>query len=76
VAGLGVIAVLARPHLSVSAEARAQVMALDDSQLIEDPALLRRAGAVLGLTIGFIAHGALDLRPRLSPGRRGASAPG
>lgn len=50
--------------LKVSEEKRLQVMAMDDSGLIKDKPLLKKAGAVLALTIvGFVLHNLLHLEP-------------
>lgn len=51
-------------HLKVDEVKRAHVLQMDESRLIKNPALLKKAGVVLTLTIaGFIAHGALHLEP-------------
>jgi Na+/H+ antiporter NhaD/arsenite permease-like protein len=53
-----------RKRLTVSAEHRAEVMALDEHQSITDKALLWRCLAVIGLVlVGFTAHGMLRLEP-------------
>ena len=50
--------------LKVSEEKRLHVMQMDESRLIKDPALLKKAGVILGLTIaGFISHSALHIEP-------------
>jgi Na+/H+ antiporter NhaD/arsenite permease-like protein len=51
-------------HLHVDPERRAELLALDESRMIEDPVLLRRSLIVLGGTlIGFILHGPLNYEP-------------
>lgn len=51
-------------RLTVSDERRERIMAMDEGALITDPALLRKAGAILGLTIlGFMLHGVLGYEP-------------
>ena len=51
-------------QLRVHPEERAGVLALDEREVISDPALLRLSLAVLALTIvGFLLHGALDYQP-------------
>lgn len=53
-----------RSRLTVSDERRRRVMEMDEREAIEDPVLLKKCLAVLGLTIvGFLAHGALGLEP-------------
>jgi Na+/H+ antiporter NhaD/arsenite permease-like protein len=45
-------------RLHVREELKARIMAMNENELIKDPALLKKSGAVLGLTIlGFILHG-------------------
>ncbi|MEK6719176.1 MAG: ArsB/NhaD family transporter [Chloroflexota bacterium] len=53
-----------RHDLEVHAEVRDAVLALDESEVIADPALLRMSLVVIGLTlIGFLVHGALGFEP-------------
>lgn len=48
----------------VADELKALIMAMNPNELITDPKLLWKAGAVLSLTIvGFIVHGALGFEP-------------
>ncbi len=50
--------------LKVDPERRAELLALDEGRMIEDPVLLRRSLLVLGGTlIGFILHGPLNYEP-------------
>lgn len=50
--------------MTVDDAKRQRILAMDESQLIKNPALLKKAGVVMLLTvIGFIAHGALHLEP-------------
>lgn len=51
-------------RIQVSPERKAGVMAFDESKAITDMKLLRRASAVIGLTLlGFFFHGLLGLEP-------------
>ncbi|MFZ5425488.1 MAG: SLC13 family permease [Thermodesulfobacteriota bacterium] len=51
-------------RLHVREELKARIMAMDENKLIKDPALLKKSGAVLGLTIlGFILHGVFHYEP-------------
>ncbi|MBM7866759.1 hypothetical protein GTO89_03940 [Heliobacterium gestii] len=51
-----------RRELQSDDAGKARIMALDESEVIKDRALLRKAALVLGLTIlGFILHGLLNL---------------
>ncbi|MBN2139859.1 MAG: ArsB/NhaD family transporter [Desulfovibrionaceae bacterium] len=51
-------------RLHVREELKAQIMAMDERELIQDPALLKRAGVILTLTIlGFVLHGFLHYEP-------------
>ena len=51
-------------QLRVHPEDRARVLALDEREVISDPALLRLSLAVLAFTVvGFLLHGALDYEP-------------
>ena len=55
---------LFRNHLTMDAAMRDSLLALDERQMIADPALLRKSVAVLGLTlIGFLVHGQLGYEP-------------
>ena len=55
---------LFRGQLSVDPEMRDQLLALDEREMISDPALLRRSLVVLGLTlVGFLVHGPLGYEP-------------
>ncbi len=50
--------------LKVSEAKRAHVMQMDESRLIKDPVLLKKAGVVLSLTIlGFLLHNTMHLEP-------------
>ena len=50
-----------RSYLVVDAERTSALLALDESRMISDPALLRRSLVVLGLTLlGFVLHGPLN----------------
>ncbi len=50
--------------LQVDPERRAELLALDEGRMIEDPVLLRRSLLVLGGTlVGFILHGPLNYEP-------------
>lgn len=50
--------------VTVEEEARARVMAMDEREVLTNPALLRTSLIVLGLTlVGFLLHGALDYEP-------------
>lgn len=50
--------------MTVDEDKRQKVLAMDESGLIKDPALLKKAGIVMALTIvGFVAHSALHLEP-------------
>jgi len=45
-------------------ELKARIMAMDESEAIKDPALLKKSLVVLALVlIGFVLHGALHLQP-------------
>ncbi|OLN25814.1 Na+/H+ antiporter NhaD type [Desulfovibrio sp. DV] len=51
-------------RLTVGAAQKARILAMDERVLIRDPALLKKSGAVLGLTIlGFTLHGFLGFEP-------------
>ncbi|KHK02585.1 SLC13 family permease [Desulfovibrio sp. TomC] len=51
-------------RLTVGAAQKARILAMDERALIRDPALLKKSGAVLGLTIlGFTLHGFLGFEP-------------
>ncbi|WP_415518693.1 MAG: SLC13 family permease [Desulfovibrio aminophilus] len=51
-------------RLHVREELKARVMAMNENELIKDPVLLKKSGAVLGLTIlGFILHGFFHYEP-------------
>ncbi len=51
-------------RLKVDPKKQAHVLAMDESKLIKNPLLLKKAGVVLAITmVGFMAHGALDLEP-------------
>ena len=51
-------------HLHVDPALRDELLALDESRMIENPVLLRRSLIVLGATlIGFILHGPLNYEP-------------
>ena len=59
-----VVRFIFRKRFVVDQEKKARVLAMDESKLIKNPALLKKAGFVLAVTIlGFIAHGALHLEP-------------
>ena len=46
------------------ADLKGRIMAMDENKLIRNPALLRKAATVLGLTIlGFLLHGVLHYEP-------------
>jgi Na+/H+ antiporter NhaD/arsenite permease-like protein len=50
--------------LEVDEEKRLRVLAMDESGLIKNPALLKKAGLVMALTIvGFVTHDLLHLEP-------------
>lgn len=50
--------------VDVDEDARARIMAMDESEVVTDPGLLRISLIVLGLTlVGFLAHGPLDYEP-------------
>ena len=58
------VRVVFRSDLVVHAEVREAVLALDEGEVLEDPALLRLSLAILGLTIvGFMLHGLLHYEP-------------
>ncbi|HML55865.1 MAG TPA: ArsB/NhaD family transporter [Solidesulfovibrio magneticus] len=51
-------------RLHVDAAQKARILAMDESALIRDPALLKKSGLILGLTIlGFTLHGFLGFEP-------------
>lgn len=51
-------------RLRVREELKERVMSMDEGALIRDPALLKKSGSVLTLTIlGFVLHGALGYEP-------------
>jgi len=51
-------------RLTVREDLKARVMAMNENELISDPVLLKKSGAVLGLTIlGFVLHGFLHYEP-------------
>ena len=51
-------------RLTVREELKRRVLAMDERALITNPALLKKAGIILGLTIaGFILHGFLHYEP-------------
>ena len=51
-------------RLTVGAAQKARILAMDERVLIRDPALLKKSGTVLGLTIlGFTLHGFLGFEP-------------
>jgi Na+/H+ antiporter NhaD/arsenite permease-like protein len=55
---------LFRNHLTMDAAMRDSLLALDERDMIANPALLRKSVAVLGLTlIGFLVHGQLGYEP-------------
>jgi Na+/H+ antiporter NhaD/arsenite permease-like protein len=55
---------LFRSQLAVDPALRDGVLALDEREMIGDPALLRKSLVVLGLTlVGFLLHGQLGLEP-------------
>jgi Na+/H+ antiporter NhaD/arsenite permease-like protein len=55
---------LFRDQLTVDAERRESLLALDERAMITDAPLLRRSLVVLGLTlVGFVLHGVLHLEP-------------
>lgn len=58
------VRVMFRHDLEVHADVRASVMALDEEEVVTDPATLRRSLVVIGLTIlGFLLHGWLGYEP-------------
>jgi Na+/H+ antiporter NhaD/arsenite permease-like protein len=51
-------------RLHVREELKARIMAMNERELIKDPALLKKSGVVLGLTIlGFMLHGLFHYEP-------------
>jgi Na+/H+ antiporter NhaD/arsenite permease-like protein len=55
---------LFRDHLHIDPAMRDALFALDEREMISDPALLRRSLVVLGLTlVGFLVHGPLGYEP-------------
>ena len=51
-------------RLHVREELKARVMAMNENELIKDPALLKKSGIILGLTIlGFVFHGVFHYEP-------------
>lgn len=55
---------LFRSDLTVDPEMRDALLDMDEREMISDPALLRRASIVLGLTLlGFLVHGQLGFEP-------------
>ena len=51
-------------RLTVGAAQKARILAMDERVLIRDPALLKKSGTILGLTIlGFTLHGFLGFEP-------------
>jgi Na+/H+ antiporter NhaD/arsenite permease-like protein len=55
---------LFRNHLKIDPEMRDSLLALDEREMIADPALLRKSAIVLGLTlVGFLIHGQLGYEP-------------
>ncbi|MYL82437.1 hypothetical protein GTA51_04700 [Desulfovibrio aerotolerans] len=51
-------------RLTVGAAQKARILAMDERALIRDPALLKKSGLILGLTIaGFTLHGFLGFEP-------------
>jgi len=53
-----------RKRLQVAPERKALIMEMNEKELIRDPALLKKSGAVLGATIlGFAFHGVLHYEP-------------
>ncbi|MEO8208549.1 MAG: ArsB/NhaD family transporter [Chloroflexota bacterium] len=56
--------VLFARSLTVTPEAREAALGLDETDLISDPALLRRSLLVIGITlVGFLLHGPLGYEP-------------
>ncbi len=61
---IGVLAVVLRGAMRVTAEQRARIMDLDERRAIRDPVKLRRAGGVMLLTlVGFMVHGFFHFEP-------------
>jgi Na+/H+ antiporter NhaD/arsenite permease-like protein len=55
---------LFRGQLRVAPGAEARLLAMDESEVISDPGLMRISLAILGLTVvGFMFHGVLDYEP-------------
>jgi Na+/H+ antiporter NhaD/arsenite permease-like protein len=55
---------LFRNDLQIDHEMRDSLLALDEREMIADPALLRKSVVVLGLTlVGFLVHGQLGYEP-------------
>ncbi|MBI5845023.1 MAG: ArsB/NhaD family transporter [Deltaproteobacteria bacterium] len=53
-----------KKRLVVSEERKLRIMAMDESTLITNPALLKKSGIVLGFTIlGFVLHGFFHYEP-------------
>ena len=51
-------------RLHVREELKARIMAMDENSLIKDMPLLRKSGAIMGLTIlGFVLHGVFHYEP-------------
>ena len=51
-------------RLTVGAARKARILAMNEAALIRDPALLKKSGAIMGLTIlGFTLHGVLGYEP-------------
>ncbi|MYL83287.1 hypothetical protein GTA51_09095 [Desulfovibrio aerotolerans] len=51
-------------RLQVREDLKARIMAMNEKVLIKDPGLLKKSGAVMGLTIlGFMFHGVLHFEP-------------
>ena len=63
---IGLCRVLFRSAFTYDPERVAALMALDEREVIKDPALLIRSGIVLvAVMIGFVAHSALHIEPSM-----------
>jgi Na+/H+ antiporter NhaD/arsenite permease-like protein len=64
VAFLIVLRVLYGSRLEVDEAKRQRILSMDESKMVKDPVLARKALVVLGLTlVGFVLHGFLHLEP-------------
>jgi len=63
-ASIGILRYMFRGAWRIDAEVRAEVLALDEREVLTDPGLLRLSLIVIGATIvGFLLHGPLGFEP-------------